>query len=341
MKKLILVWALFISSLLMFSCHPATEKKTGTEKNPSALPVELESLNKKIHSDSLNPENYYLRSRYYLGQKDINKALADINKAIQMDEKKSDYFVALSEIYLSMGRMPNCLEALKKAEELDPVNKNALLKLAEAYFVLSDYENVFKYTNKVLDQDKINPKAYFIRGFAYAELGDTSLAIRNFQQAADQDQHYYEAYLELGVIYSSRKNPLAADYLQTATRIDPGRGEAYYLLGLAYQEQDNIPKAIETYEKLLTIIPDFKEAIYNLGYINLVYLNDFEEAIKYFTRAIALDPKYTDAYFNRGYSYELKGDFINARKDYQKALEITPNYERSIQGLNRLDSLSE
>jgi tetratricopeptide (TPR) repeat protein len=340
MRAFILVWALLIFSFMLVSCHQVNQKKAGSEKNQAAPPTRLDTLNQQVSSDSLDPQNFYLRSRYYLEEKDINNALSDINKAIQLNGKKSDYFVTLSEIYLEMGRMPNCLEALRKAEELDPLNNNALLKLAEAYLIVKDYQNVFGYTKRALDLDKINPKAYFLRGFAYTELGDTALAIRNFQAAADQDQHYYEAYLELGALYSAQKNPLAAGYLETATRIAPGRGEAYYLLGLAYQEQGNIPKAVETYQKLLTVIPDFKEAIYNLGYINLVYLNNFNEAIKYFTRAISLDPKYTDAYFNRGYSYELLGDLANARKDYEKALEITPNYERSVQGLNRLDSLN-
>lgn len=339
MKNFIPVWILFIFSLLLSSCQPVNEKKGVTEQNSVALPSESDTLNEKILSDSLNPEHYYLRSRYYLEQKDINRALADINKAIQLDEKKSDYFVVLSEIYLSMERLPNCLESLKKAEELDPANNNALLKLAEVHLILKDYPSTFEYTKKALDLDLINPVALFIRGYAYMELGDSSLAIRNFQAAADQDQSYYAAYIELGLLYSALKNPLAAGYLQTATRIDPNRGEAYYLLGMAYQEQENIPKAIETYEKLLTVSPDFKEAHYNLGYINLVYLNDFEEAINFFTLAISLDPKYIDAYFNRGYSYELLGDYVNARKDYQKALELFPNYERSILGLNRLDSL--
>jgi len=339
MKNFVPVWILFILSLFLSSCQSANEKKGTSEQNSTATPSELGSLNEKILSDSLNPEHYYLRSLYYLGQKDINKALGDINKAIQLDEKNSDYFVALSEIYLSMGRVPNCLEALKKAEELDPVNNKALLKLAEVYLILKDYKNTFEYTRRALDLDRINPVAHFYRAYAYMEMGDSSLAIQNFQAAIDQDQNYYDAYLELGALYSAQKNPLAAGYLQTATRIEPGRGEAYYLLGMAYQEQENIPKAKETYEKLLTVSQDFKEAYYNLGFINLVYLNDFEEAVRFFTRAISLDPKYTDAYFNRGYSYELMGEYESARKDYQKALELVPNYERSILGLNRLDSI--
>jgi tetratricopeptide (TPR) repeat protein len=332
--------AIFIIGILITSCRSTSEKKPTEAQNAAEKSdVQIEALNANIHSDSLNPENYYQRSKYYLEQKDINKALSDINKAIQLDENNSDYFVELSDIYLAMGRVPNCLESLKKAEKLDPANNDAMLKMAEVYLILKDYPTTFEYTKKALDHDLINPVAHFIRGYAYMELGDTTLAIKNFQAAADQDQNYYDAYIELGSLYSTLKNPLATGYLQTATRIDPNRGEGYYLLGLAYQEQENIPKAVETYEKLLVISPDFKEAHYNMGFINLVYINDFETAIRYFTKAISLDPKYTDAYFNRGYSYELKGDYKNARKDYEKALDLVPNYERSILGLNRLDSI--
>jgi tetratricopeptide (TPR) repeat protein len=338
MKKLVHLKYILLATIILFSCqHPTPKIKDDGEKAFN-VPAQLDSINKLIRTDSLNPDNYYYRSLYFLGQKDANSALADINRSIQLDGNSSDYFEALAEIYLLEGRIPNCLESLKKSEELDAKNNKTLLKLAEVYLILKDYQNTFEYTKRALDLDKMNPKAHFFRAYAYMELGDSNLAIQNFQAAADQDQNYYEAYLELGALYAAQGNSLAAGYLQTATMIQPGREEAYYLLGMTYQDQENIPKAIETYEKLLSISPDFKEAYYNLGYINLVYLNEFEAAAGYFTKAIALDAKYTDAYFNRGYSYELMGDFVNARKDYQKALELVPNYERAIAGLNRLDN---
>ena len=340
MKYISRLWLVFIVSAgLLASCQQAGEKKApagSSQEEP--LNPDLAQLSERIRSDSLNPEPYYLRAKLYTDLKDLNLALSDINKAIQLDAENSDYFVALADIYLATGRIPNCLDALKKAEELSPENNDALLKLAEVYLILKDYNNTFAYSKKALDLDLINPVAHFIRGYAYMELGDTTLAIKNFEAATNQDQAYYEAYLELGMLYSEQKNPLAAGYLQTATRIRPERTEGYYLLGMFYQEQDNIPKAVETYEKLLAISPDYKEAHYNLGYVNLVYINDFPKAVSYFTKAISLDPGYVDAIFNRGYSYELMGDYINARKDYLQALEIIPNYERSIIGLNRLDA---
>jgi tetratricopeptide (TPR) repeat protein len=333
--RILLLWPV----LLTVSCQQPVERKP-QKVQPSAdsASIEVEALNKQITLDSTNPENYYQRSRYYLEKKEINKALSDIGKAIELNNRNADYYVTLADLYLAMGKIPNCLDALKKAEEIDPENNDALLKLAEVYLILKDYRNSFDYTKKALDHDLNNPVAYFIRGYAYMEQGDTTLAIKSFQVAADQDQQYYNAYIELGLLYAAKKNPLAMSYLQTAVAIDPDRAEGYYLLGLAYQEQEIIPKAIETYEKLLVVSPEYKEAYYNLGYINLVYLHDFNKAIQYFDKALLLDPGYTDAYFNRGYSYELNGDFDSARKDYRKALEITPNYERAITGLNRLDN---
>lgn len=325
-------------SFLVVSCRPAGEKKKVQEAvSVDSLNAEAESLNVKIMADSGNPDNYYQRAKVYLDQKEINKALSDIGKAIDLNDKDARYYVTLADLYLVMGKIPNCLEALRKAEEIDPKNNDALLKLAEVYLILKDYQSAFNYTKKALDLESINPVAYFIRGFAYMEQGDTTLAVKSFMAAADQDQNYYDAYIELGLLYSSKKNPLAMEYLQTAVKIEPNRTEGYYLLGMAYQEQEVISKASETYEKLLVIDPDYEEAYYNLGYINLVYNQDFEQAIQYFGKAISLDPGNTDAYFNRGYSFELAGDPVSARNDYRKALELSPNYERAVNGLNRLD----
>lgn len=337
--KQFLFFACALSLALACSPKKAREKQGSVESSKIEFPV-LDSLNQLILGDSLNAEAFYQRSRYYLGQGETNNALADINKAVQIDDNNAEYFVGLADIYLAINRVPNCLEALTRARELDPANNDALLKLSEVYLILKDYENTFKYTGMALDLDRLNPVAHFIRGYAYMEMGDTALAVKNFQAAADQKQDYYEAFMQLGILYSIAKEPLGIGYFQSAIRISPNRPEAYYMLGMTYQEQENIPEAMETYNRLLAIAPDYKEAVYNIGYLHLVYTGDYAAAIDFFTRAIHLDPKYTDAYFNRGYSYELSGNYESARKDYQIALELVPNYKRSIEGLNRLDKIN-
>ena len=60
---------------------------------------------------------------------------------------------------------------------------------------------------------------------------------------------------------------------------------------------------------------------------------DFENAIKEFSRAIEINSRYADAYHNRGVAYQNIGDFARAMKDFETALDINPNLWQSAQNL--------
>ena len=71
----------------------------------------------------------------------------------------------------------------------------------------------------------------------------------------------------------------------------------------------------------------------------MFYLKLYREATRYFTDAVEVDPQYYQAYYNRGYSFELMGDVGNAKKDYQYALSIQPDYTMAAKGLSRVNEL--
>ena len=51
-----------------------------------------------------------------------------------------------------------------------------------------------------------------------------------------------------------------------------------------------------------------------------------DEAISEFSKAIALNPRFADAYNHRGASYAQKRQHDKAISDYNKAIEINPNH---------------
>jgi len=51
---------------------------------------------------------------------------------------------------------------------------------------------------------------------------------------------------------------------------------------------------------------------------------NYEEAIRYFTKAIDLNPMDAEFYYNRGTAYLNKDQYDQAISDYKKALEINP-----------------
>jgi len=285
----------------------------------------------------LNPEFYHERARFYYDNEEFNEALKDIWSTLDLDSTYADYYVTLADVYLGMGKMQLCIETLDKALKLDSENIRAYIKQAEINIVFHKYKEALENIDKVLKIDELEAKAYFLRGVVLLENGDTIRGIRNFQQAIDVDQDYFDAHLQLGMLYADKKNKLAVDYFNNALNIDPKNREVSYYLAMYYQETGNSEMALQIYNSILNIEPDFYFALYNLGYINLVYLQEFETAIDYFTQTIAIEPKYADAYYNRGFAYELLKDIENSRMDYKKTLELSPNYEKAIDGLNRID----
>ena len=51
----------------------------------------------------------------------------------------------------------------------------------------------------------------------------------------------------------------------------------------------------------------------------------YSEAIASYDRAIAINPNYSDAYYNRGLAYGNSGNLSKSIFDFNKAIEINPN----------------
>lgn len=336
MKKKVPVIILVLLAVFVISCGNNEKKKVEATTNDS-VPAELALLNKQIADDPDNPDLYNNRAKYYSENQKFDEALSDINKALILDSTKAEYFLTLSDIYFGTGKIKNCQAAIQKSINIDPECSDGLLKMAELNLYFKEYDKTIEYVNKTLDVDKVNAKAYFIKGMTYKEKGDTAKAIANFITATDQDNEYYHAFMQLGIIFATRHNKLAEDYYNNALKLNPKSIEALYGLGMYYQETADYKKAITAYDSILTINPKYKQAHFNLGYIHLVYLQVYSQAIKHFTNAINCDPDYAEAYYNRGYSYELSGNVISAKADYTKALELKSNYQKAIDGLNRID----
>jgi len=57
------------------------------------------------------------------------------------------------------------------------------------------------------------------------------------------------------------------------------------------------------------------------------------EAIGQFTKAIEFNPRYSEAYHNRGIAYKKNGDLDKAIEDYKKALSLNDNDEETMYNL--------
>ena len=190
--------------------------------------------------------------------------------------------------------------------------------------------------SKVTAKDPQNRTALFMKGFIYKETGDTSNAVQLLRKVCDLHPDYGPAFEELGMLYATRHDPLAIEYLNTALRIDPKNTNALYGMAMYYQELNQIEKAEEIYKQILDINDNHKEAWHNRGYIEMFTYGDYPEAISHLTRAIQCDSSFIEAWTNRGCAYELMGDKQHAREDFQSALQLDHTFQPAIDGLSRV-----
>ncbi|MFO7616551.1 MAG: tetratricopeptide repeat protein [Bacteroidales bacterium] len=331
--------SLFITlSVIVLAGCGSKESRTKVEATLPSDSTSISVLNQMIRDNPTNPELFTRRARIYALRKNFAQALNDQTIALSLDSLKPEYYINQAEYFIMEGQPNSAKKALTASLARMPNNTDVMLKLAEVHFYLQEYGLAKIVLRDVATLDNNLAQMYFLQGMISLETIDTVGAIRNFQMAISKEPDFYAAYIQAGKIFSARNDDLAIHYYQSAIDLEPVSYEARYLLGLYYQDHGYLDEAHQQYEFIIQTIDSTQAPpYYNRGYIEMVYRNDFKNAIRWFTLAIEKDPLYADAWYNRGFSHELNGDLKEARADYQQAMELKPNFPLAIKGLNRID----
>lgn len=143
---------------------------------------------------------------------------------------------------------------------------------------------------------------------------------------------YKNAYLLRGnVYYYQRKYEEAIADFKTAIAIDPNYAEAKKNLGVVYRDYGkyngevlgNPGGALELLNESAKLNDTDAETIRLLGVAN-GYLGKHDEAIKWFTKIIEINPQNSFGWYDLGTAYFYKGDKEKAKAYQDKALQMNP-----------------
>lgn len=193
--------------------------------------------------------------------------------------------------------------------------------------------------------DRFYPDPWVNIAVSYGALKDLDKAIAAIKQAIAMQPYYPENYNNLASFLMQKQEYVEAEnMLRRAIELRPHYGKAYFNLGRLYLERNRPEEAHEAF-KTACEKADFDNEIgfSTLGTVSAL-LQRYDEAVKAYTKAVALNPQSIDYRFALANSYFLGKNHESARVQYEQLARAKPddvrfayNLAESYRMLNQLD----
>lgn len=312
MKLRVLIWLFLILSLAFFTQVNAQSgaakgkgRVKGTVTDTEGKP--LEGVTVRFHSTRLNTSfeaKTDAKGNWIVSG--MSGGAWDVDFILE-GYKDRRISTQLSELAYNK---PIDLQMEKRAAAPPPKEKTPGLDLVEEANKLRDAKDYPGAIAKYEAALQANPALFAVYGDIariYNEMGNTDKAIESFNKFLEKDPTNAEAKIEL------------ANLLLSKSRVDDA-------------------KKILTDVDLSTITNPY--TIYNLG-VGMYNAQQAEEAIKYWEKTVALDPKMTDAYLQMGFAYYSIKNIDKAREAFQKVVEIEPGSDNAKSAQEMLDTIKQ
>lgn len=337
--KTILQSLLIVFLATLMACGGDNSQNNGNASDvnaPTGNP-DIDGLTREMAENPDDPALYATRGKLFYEKKGYDEAIRDLTRAIELDSTRPEYYHLLADAHLDYFQSRPALDIMKDAAGRFPNNIPTLLKLSEYQFILKQYKESMKTIDQVLRQDPQNAEAYFMFGMNFEEQGDTVRAINSYQKSVELDAQIIDGWINLGQLYAERGDPLAEQYFENAVNIDPQHVIALHAQADYFSNQGRLQEAVDTYRKIVLIDQQYDPAHFNAG---LIYLDmdSIARAEELFDITIEVSPRHIRAYYYRGLAREMQGKNQAALRDYQQALDMAPDYERALEGVERLKS---
>lgn len=286
--------------------------------NLTVSEVERERLSKSIKAtDSLTAYSYYVKGRnehFKATLEGYNKAIENFNKALEEDNNFAFAYCGLSEVYAMLGvkmrqvgenpqsYYQNAIGNANKAIEIAPDLPESYRALALAYHQAHMKSLAEKWERVALEYLPNDPELWFM----LACWAETQQQMNMEATVTDPDSPYLKKALELNpkfvtlhyelarLYFELKRNVEALRELSLVFEVSPNHFEAHALLVQVYINTENYKEAVNEIKIMEKLEPD---SPYVYGAYGILYqkLGRKEDAIKYFEKCLAKNPKFPGA----------------------------------------------
>ncbi|MDW7692003.1 tetratricopeptide repeat protein [Flammeovirgaceae bacterium SG7u.111] len=247
-----------------------------------------------------------------------DKAREVLDGLIASSPKKKEYYLDRASCHEQLGDWDWAVRDYNAVLRFEPTYYEALFSRAQAYFQNGDHAMAIRDLEKLLEAPRSETKMVYFKmsenglGESYTSgvgtLSDSHAEILNFMGKVRLDINDYDG---------------AKDAFNKAIALQ-SKADYYVSRGLLFERMEMEKEAKVDYRKALILQPNNKEALYNLATL-AEYEGNTLDAIKMYDKIIENEYGFSEAYFNRGYSYFEAGLYKKALTDFDSALALGYN----------------
>ncbi len=270
----------------------------------------LENVNnivkEALYKSTNNALIFNALGRLYYAKGNIDAAEENLKLAIEHDPNLIQAFKTLGIIYKNRGEYNNSINSFKELLDIEENNYFAISMLGENYDLLDNLDDAIIFYERAVElisDDKLKSIILSNLGNVYKKKGLYNESLENHLKCLSIDPKNHSFNNNIGTTYVSLLKETTGklkvkNYLQAKN---------YFIKAIELKEDYFI-----AYSNLISLI------------ISHNILNDLDEAIDIYDRAILQDLVNDELYMLRADIYVIQGLFDDARDLYNKALNINP-----------------
>ncbi|MDP9025666.1 MAG: tetratricopeptide repeat protein [Candidatus Eremiobacteraeota bacterium] len=304
--------------------------------SPSALPtaspepadVAIPRLQAKLKTNPNDQQSMVELAGQFLGINRPDLALQLSQHLLQMGDKTSQVYYIDGYSWQQAGRLQNAIVDFEQAENLDPSNIGILEALSTLYLRTNRAADAERIGKRAVSLNKDQAQAYSILGAVYASEGKFDDARSQFEHAATLNAKDTSPLYQIATTYGQQNNiPMAVQTVDRVLAIDPKNVQALVFKADLYAKQHDDRKAPAAYDDAVVAATtdDQRVAIMVRKATYFVEEKKPNDAQGVFDQAVAQFPKIAAAHVAYGDFWASQKNLPKAQQEWQAGLALDKN----------------